>query len=196
MHIILFDDHTLFAQAMQFSLSTYFERFDIFSEKVDILKVIIKNKPDIVLLDIRMGSVNGLVVGKEIMEQVPHTKLIFLSGYDLQAYRNEALKIGAKAFINKTASLDELITNIKFISKGHTLLSPNQSIANKITDRELEVLKLAATGQTQHEIAKRLFISRRTVNSHICSINSKLEVNSTVSAIIKGLELGLIQIKS
>jgi two-component system secretion system response regulator SalR len=93
-------------------------------------------------------------------------------------------------------SVENLIDNIKHIHHGGTIFMENgaEDVIEELTPREKEVLQYASNGDTQQVIADKLFISRRTVNNHLMSINDKLMVNSTVAAIVKGIELGIIKL--
>lgn len=195
MKLILFDDHELFAKSIAFSLADEFESFITYGVDVNFLDVVKKEKPDIVLMDINLGKKNGIDEGEILLEMLPELKLIFLSGHNYPEYHSSAIKMGAKAFINKSASIDELVNKVKMVEQGNTIFPSYKKIAEELSVREKEILQLAAEGHSQQEIADRTFISKRTVTTHIQTINGKLGVNSTISAIVRGIELGIVRIK-
>ncbi|CAD5901014.1 conserved hypothetical protein [Carnobacterium maltaromaticum] len=195
MKIILFDDHQLFSKSVELALKEKFDLFTSYNHKVDILKTIEKEKPDIVLMDIHMGEKNGIEEGKQVLITYPHLKLIFLSGYALTEYHEEAIKMGAKAFINKSCSLDELVTKVELVNRGNTIFPQYEKNIEELTEREKEILQLVANGYNQQEIAEKTFSSKRTISTHMQHILEKLCVHSTVSAIVRGIELGIVKIK-
>lgn len=199
MHVILFDDHELFAKSLAFALEDALDMFETYTDcetVADILAIVDEEKPDIVLLDIHMGEINGLDAGEALLAKYPTLKIVFLSGYHLVEYHNAAIRMGARGFINKNSSINELIEKIQLVANNQIIFPNYEEEAEPLTDREKAVLQLAAEGYKQQEIAEKLFISRRTVNNHIQTINEKFHVNSTVAAIVRGIELGMIRLKN
>lgn len=194
MKIILFDDHELFAKSLEISLKDAISNFETYTSPTNVIQIITEKKPDLLLMDIHMGDFNGLDVSREILQKFPKIKIIFLSGYDLIEYHNEAIKMGAKGFINKNISISDLLLKINLVLKGETIFPHYEQKSESLTNREKEVLRLAAKGFKQQEIADQLYISRRTVNNHIQTINEKFYVNSTVAAIVRGIQLGIITV--
>lgn len=193
MKIILFDDHELFAKSLEISLKNNISNFETFTSPENIIQIITEKDPDMLLMDIHMGEFNGLDVSREILQIFPSLKIVFLSGYDLIEYHNEAIKLGAKGFINKSISIPDLIQKINLVLGGATIFPHYEQETESLTNREKEVLQLAAKGLKQQEIADQLYISRRTVNNHIQMINEKFYVNSTVAAIVRGIQLGIVK---
>ncbi len=196
MHIILVDDHKLFAKSLEISLKDRVEQFQVLTSPEELPKLLEQKMPDVLMLDIHMGEHNGLEVAQEVLQHYPDLKIVFLSGYDLLEYHNRAIEIGAKGFINKNISIHDLIDQVERVVRGGMIFprSASDSEVVPLTSREKEVLQLMAEGLRQQDVADRLFISRRTVNNHIQMINEKFQVNSTVSAIVKGIELGIISV--
>lgn len=194
MKIFLFDDHELFAHSIQLALHPSFPNITIYTQAHDILSVVKVGRPDIILMDIHLNQKNGLEEGRLILEHFPHQKLIFLSGYDPIEYLDTAKKSGAKGFISKNSSLEELTDSIHTVSQGKEVFPNYQQLPEKLTAREKEILQLSAEGLSQQAIAEQLAIGRRTVSTHIQHTLEKLQVNSTISAIMKGIELGIIRI--
>lgn len=196
MHIILVDDHKLFAKSLEISLKDRVEQFQVLTSPEELPKLLAQKMPDVLMLDIHMGDHNGLAVAQKVLQQYPDLKIVFLSGYDLLEYHNRAIEIGAKGFINKNISIHDLIDQVERVVQGGMIFprSASDSEVVPLTSREKEVLQLMAEGLRQQDVADRLFISRRTVNNHIQMINEKFQVNSTVSAIVKGIELGIISV--
>ncbi|KAF1295113.1 DNA-binding response regulator [Enterococcus sp. JM4C] len=195
MKIVMVDDHELFAKSIELILGEIATSFTYCSHTEDIIPFIKAHPCDLVFMDIHLKDKNGLEVGAALLEEMPELKLVFLSGYDLAEYHNQAIGIGAKGFLNKNTAPAEFIDKIGRIKAGETIFPKNDhEYTEKLTDREKEILQCAASGLTQQEIAETLYISRRTVNNHLQAINEKLSVNSTISAIVRGIELGLVSL--
>ena len=195
MKILLFDDHKLFAKSLEIVLEEHVDAIKSYSDPEQIIPLIKAEAPDLVILDIHMGQYSGLDVGREVLYHYPELKLVFLSGYNLFEYNMEARRMGAKGFLDKNVSIAELLSNIKRIQSGEEVFASDPLEVNEeLTPKEKEILQYASNGDTQQTIADTLQISRRTVNNHLTSINQKLQVTSTVAAIIKGIELGIIKL--
>lgn len=195
MKIIFFDDHELFAKSLEFAIKSHITSFEIFTKIDNIESIIINSSPDLVLLDIHIGAISGLDVAKQLLLKFPDLKIIFLSGFDLIEYHNEAIKMGAKGFINKNISIPEFIEKINYVASGKTLFPKFENETEPLTSREKEILQLAAEGFKHDDIAKKLFISRRTVSNHLQTVNEKLYANSTITAIVRGIELGIVSVR-
>ncbi|MFC0233917.1 response regulator [Vagococcus entomophilus] len=195
MKVYLLDDHALFSKSLEIAFRPMDISIISFTEPEIFLGKLKNNQPDLVLLDIHIGKLSGFDISKKILKNFPNQKVVFLSGFDLIEYKNEAIKSGAWGLLNKNVTIEELYDDLKKIHHGNNLLPKCQSTLYVLSEREKEILKCAAEGLRQQEIAERLYISRRTVNNHLVSINNKLGVNSTVCAIIQAIELGIIRVK-
>ncbi|MCB5954596.1 response regulator [Enterococcus sp. CWB-B31] len=195
MNIYLLDDHILFSKSLEITFSSLDVSLKSFTCPERLFKQLESQKPDIIILDIHIGEFNGFDISKELFAKYPDSKVVFLSGFDLFEYKNQALKSGAQGFFNKNSTIEELYDSLFKVHKGINLLQKSQDVHDILSEREKEILKFAADGIKQQEIADLLQISRRTVNNHLQSINQKLYVNSTVSAILQAIELGIIRVK-
>lgn len=198
MRIVLFDDHQLFSKSLEFVLANKIESFKSYDDPEDVLKIIDQERPDLVILDVHMGKHSGLEIGRELRYHRPDLKIVFLSGYNLQEYNREAKRMGARGFLEKNVSVDKLLESLQRIHAGGTVFMDDdaEEILEELTPREKEILQLASNGDIQQVIADKLEISRRTVNNHLMAINEKLGVNSTVAAVIKGVELGIVKLSN
>lgn len=162
-------------------------------------------KPDIVILDISMPKLNGIEAAKQIKQLDPRTIMLILTAYDYEEYIFPILEAGAAGYLLKDMSGHELVDAIRTVYRGETVLHP--AVARKLverfrkksvneesekelealTDREIEVLKMAATGMSNKEIASELFLSVHTIESHLTSIFNKLGVGSRIEAVMEGL---------
>ena len=165
-----------------------------------------KHKPDVAVLDIQMPKASGIEVTRWVRAQLPEIGVLILTAYDDEPYVMAVLQAGANGYVLKTASADELIQAVRDVHEGKSALDPaitrqlmsnlfkgtEKKIIDPLTDRELDVLRLAAKGFTNKAIGVQLSISDRTVQGHLAHIFAKLQANSRTEAVMRGVSLGLI----
>ena len=168
--------------------------------------------PDVILMDVRMPKRSGIEACLSIKEGAPSAKIIMLTVSDEEADLYEAVKNGASGYLLKDSSIDEVAQAIRVVADGQSLISPSMAIklldefkqmsrsdrqqvpSPKLTDRELEVLKLVAQGLNNREVAKRLFISENTVKNHVRNILEKLQLHSRMEAVMYAVREKLLDI--
>jgi two-component system, NarL family, response regulator LiaR len=194
--ILLVDDHLLVMLGIKQLLENEpdFEVVNTIYNPADLDTEIMKNNPDVIVMDIRMKNYNGIELTKKIIEKHPKSKVVILSGYDYDEYIEAAYQAGAYAFVTKEKSAFELANAIRQSHLGFKLF-PNKSLVyhkHHLTKTELEILKLISEDKTNAEISEMLMISKRTVEHHVSSIIRKLDVDSRVGAVVKAIKLGLL----
>lgn len=210
--IVLADDHQIVRQGFR-SLLENQEGFSVVAEAGDGLeavKVTTALKPDVLVVDLVMPCLNGLEVTRQIARLSPNTKAIILSMYMDEPYVIEALQNGAWGYVLKESSISDLVKAIREVADGrHYLGSPLSELAiaaykektktlsldpyNTLTAREREVLQLVAEGHTNSDIAAKLFISQRTVESHRASMMQKLSLTSRADLVAYAIKRGLVR---
>lgn len=208
-NILIADDHDLVREglAARINISKNMNICCEVSNGFDAVTKANELKPDVVFLDISMPEMSGLDAAKEILKSDPNSKIVFLSVYDNQEYVHEALRIGAKGYLLKDISRDEMITAVNAVYSGGVYLS-SKIAANMVTNpdenhkkaecqynlsnREREVLVEIATGATNKEIAQKLDISVRTVESHRMAIREKTGGGNSAALFKIANELGLV----
>ncbi len=163
---------------------------------------------DVVLMDIRMPEVDGLAASEQILGQPDPPKIVILTTFGLDEYVARAISVGCSGFLLKDATADVLVGAVRAVFDGDAVLAPSllrtvfdkaqtsirshevQGISD-LTDRELEVLKLLASGLSNAEIAERLFLSQATVKTHITRVLAKLGVRDRVQAVIAAFTAGI-----
>ncbi|RJS46639.1 response regulator [Nocardioides cavernaquae] len=168
--------------------------------------------PDVVLLDVRMPKRSGIEACVAIKETVPSAKIIMLTVSDEEADLYEAVKSGAAGYLLKDSSIDEVTQAVRVVADGQSLISPSMAVKLidefkqmsrpdrdqvsplRLTDRELEVLRLVATGMNNREIARQLFISENTVKNHVRNILEKLQLHSRMEAVMYAVREKLLDI--
>jgi DNA-binding NarL/FixJ family response regulator len=168
--------------------------------------------PDVVLMDIRMPELDGLEATRRLLGGNGSCRVLILTTFDLDEYVYEAMKAGASGFLIKDVRPEQLADAIRVVSDGDALLAPvitrrliEQFVSRpapapgapqaleELSERELEVLKLIARGQSNDEIALELFVSRATVKTHVTHILTKLRLRDRVQAVVLAYESGLVQ---
>jgi DNA-binding NarL/FixJ family response regulator len=145
------------------------------------LEAVREKKPSIVLLEIPLGGLSGYEVCRALREQERETPIVFVSGARTESYdRVAGLLVGADDYIVKPYAPDELLTRVRHLVRRSPPPSP---VTAKLTNREREVLQLLAAGLRQDDIAERLFISRKTVGTHVSNIMRKLGVRTQAQAV-------------
>lgn len=161
-----------------------------------------RHRPDVILLDLRMPVMEGVEAVRQIRELDPHAKVIVLTTYDTDDEISRALKAGAKAYVLKDISADDLINCIRDVLGGKTYLAPSAAakLAEgvtrvQLTPREMATLRLMADGKANKEIASELAISERTVKTHLGHLFEKLGVTSRTEAIKVATRRGLVRLE-
>lgn len=178
-------------------------------------------RPDVIIMDFAMPVLNGLEATKLIKDKCPTTAVLVLTAYDDEQYVFALLEAGAAGYLLKNARASEIAEAVQAVSSGESVLAP--AIARKVvervarghgpaadrarthatgegklleelSERELEVLKLAGAGLTNREIAQRLVLSPRTVQAHLANIFGKLQVGSRTEAVMVALKEGWIKL--
>uniref|UniRef100_A0A7C3SQ89 Response regulator transcription factor n=1 Tax=Dictyoglomus turgidum TaxID=513050 RepID=A0A7C3SQ89_9BACT len=207
--VIIADDHTLVREGIK-SLLKDVEGIEVIAETGDGEETLLKTstfKPDILILDISMPKVSGIRFCEKIKEISPETKIIILSMHFSKEYVREAFKYGAKGYILKDSSFTELEFAIKSVYEGNMYISPKISqilvedyldlLENPLeilTERQKEILKLIAEGYSIKEIANRLNLSVKTVETHKSQIMDKLGIYDIPGLVKYAIKHGLIDI--
>lgn len=194
--IILVDDHEMVLAGLSAELSKL-EEFDIVKAITNpglVIDLVNQHNPDVIIMDIRMGKYNGLDLTNELKSMHPNLKIILISGYNIGTLAKDC---GADAFAPKEASISSLVSTIHKVYFDEAIVFPNKSNSSPkiLTKTETIILQLISEDKTRKEICDQLYIADKTVTNHINSILRKLEVRSRVGAIMKGVELGLINNK-
>jgi DNA-binding NarL/FixJ family response regulator len=166
--------------------------------------------PDVVLMDVRMPRADGIEATAELVRRGCRTRILMLTTFDLDEYVYRAMKAGASGFLLKDASREQLAEAVRTVSAGHTLLAPaitqrliedfcrgpapnGASKGVRLSERELDVVRLVARGQSNAEIAASLYLSEATVKSHIARILARLGLRDRVQVAIFAYENGIIR---
>jgi len=206
--VLLADDHAVVRAGIRQFLETA-EDIQVVAEADDgeaALRLIQQNLPDVAVLDIQMPGLNGIEVTRRVRANWPGVGVLVLTAYDDDPYVMAVLQSGANGYVLKTASPQEIIQAVRDVHEGKSALDPviarklinqvagraAQPPVDKPTEREMEVLHLAARGFTNKAIAVQLDISDRTVQGHLAHIFDKLHAASRTEAVMRAVSLGWI----
>jgi two-component system, NarL family, response regulator LiaR len=178
------------------------------SDGEEAVQMVTDMKPDVVIMDIAMPKLNGIEATRQIKLTSPRTAVLILSAYDDDEYVFALLTVGAAGYLLKNVSGDELARAIRAVYKGEPVLDPIvarkvmnyfklpdkmrglEKASEHLSNRETDILKLAARGMTNKDIADKLHLSNRTVEGHLRTIFNKLGVGSRTEAVLYGLRKG------
>lgn len=210
--VCLVDDQTLVRQGVR-SLLELSEEIEIVGEASDgaqAVEVIPELNPDVVLLDMRMPGMSGLDVLQTLSEREQLPPTIILTTFDDDQLVLAGLRSGAKGYLLKDVSLEELVSGVRTVAGGGSLVKPavterllkglenmrtefsSLDRPDPLTERETEILRLMAGGYSNKEIANSLGVAEGTVKNHVSNILSKLGVRDRTRAVLKAFELGIV----
>src|SRR5690349_8053942 len=212
--VIIVDDQELFRRGLTMLMDAE-SGLDVVGEAGDGatgIELASRVAPDVVLLDVRMPKRSGIEACVAIKETVPSAKIIMLTVSDEEADLYEAVKSGASGYLLKDSSIEEVAQAVRVVSDGQSLISPSMAVklidefkqmsrpersqvpGLRLTERELEVLRLVAKGMNNREIAKQLYISENTVKNHVRNILEKLQLHSRMEAVMYAVREKLLDL--
>jgi DNA-binding NarL/FixJ family response regulator len=214
--IALVDDQAMVRQGLRMILESE-PGFAVVGEAADGLEAVAlvpRAKPDVVLMDVRMPRLDGIEACRRIRDdadgELPY--VLMLTTFDLEDYVYAALRAGASGFMLKDAPAEQLVAAIEVVARGDALLAPQvtrlliEEVArrrtpdrsavpglDRLTDRELEVLRLMARGMSNGEIAAALYLGEATVKTHVGRVLGKLDARDRVQAVVAAYESGVVE---
>ncbi len=212
--VLIVDDHAILRDGISALLALAAD-MDVIGEAEngrEALDRVRQLAPDVVLMDIAMPSMDGLEATRRIHKEFPQMKILTLTQYDDREHLLSLLEAGAEGFISKTAASSELASAIRSVYRGDSFLSPSvaklllkhyrqgamagkgQDPYDQLTDREREVLKLLAEGNTSQQIAETLVISPKTVEGHRTNLMAKLDIHNRTDLVKYALRKGIITV--
>lgn len=213
--ILLCDDQEIVTEGLQVILSTApgIAVVGVAHDGLEALEVVQATQPDLVLMDLKMPSVNGIQATQQIRTRFPNVRVLVLTTYADDEWVVDAIRAGAAGYLLKETPREQLIAAIRGTAEGATYVDPNvagklfhwiaqpgvtpqagsRTIAVDLSSREREVLQLLADGLSNSEIAERIHLSRGTVQNYVSSILLKLEVTDRTQAAVIALRYGLVE---
>ncbi len=215
--ILLVDDQALFREGLRTLLSIRSD-LEVVGEAEngrEGVEMAVQLRPDVILMDLRMPILNGVAATERLQKEQPESKVIVLTTFDDDEYVFDGLRAGAVGYLLKDVSSDKLVEAIRAAARGESFLEPSiaakvvaeftrisavshqssigeQPLVEPLSERELEILGVLASGASNREIAQKLYITEGTVKNHVTNILGKLGVRDRTQAALKGRELGLV----
>ncbi|MFL6075038.1 MAG: response regulator [Mycobacteriales bacterium] len=214
--VLLADDQPLVRTGLRMILQS--GRCEVVGEASDgteALALAAELRPDVVLMDIRMPGMDGVAATRELVARDPAARVLMLTTFDLDELVVEALRAGAKGFLPKDVPADDLLTGVRAVAAGDTIVAPKLlgrllgrflsqpepvsartggvDTFRNLTARETDVLRLMATGMSNTEIAAALGVAETTVKTHVGGILAKLGARDRVQAVVLAYQHGLVQ---
>lgn len=215
--VLLVDDQALFREGLRTLLSIW-EDIDVVAEAGngrEALEQTAVYQPDVVLMDLRMPELDGVAATRHLQATHPSSRVIVLTTFDDDEHVFDGLRAGAVGYLLKDVSSDKLVEAIRAAARGESFLQPSVAakvlaefsrmrpagsgpdtsspeLAEPLSEREVEILQLVATGASNREIAAQLYIAEGTVKNHVTNILGKLGVRDRTQAALKARDLGLL----
>jgi two-component system, NarL family, response regulator LiaR len=206
--LLVVDDQTIVREGLAAILATYpdVEVIGKAGDGIQAMEIIKKEKPDVVLLDMKMPNQDGLATIPKIKEFAPNTNILVVTGFPENDLVYQAIKAGALGYILKDATRDQLMQAIRDVNEGRASLQPSIAVkliqeinhptelkytADPLTRRELETIRLIARGLSNQEIAENLVVNERTIAKYVSSILDKLQLANRTQAALYALREGI-----
>jgi DNA-binding NarL/FixJ family response regulator len=214
--VVIVDDHALFRRGLDRVLADEPD-IEVVGEAADGVEAVARVReltPDVVIMDVRMPRATGIEAARTVRAMVPDTKVIMLTVSDLEEDLYEAVKAGVNGYLLKEVAIGEVADAVRAVAAGHSLVSPSmasklfsefnalaqqaedrhRALSPRLTERELEVLKLVAKGLSNREIGGELFIAENTVKNHVRNILEKLQLHTRMEAVVYAMREKLLEV--
>jgi DNA-binding NarL/FixJ family response regulator len=209
--VLIADDQTLFRSGLARLLDSD-DRVQVVGEAIDGLdavKLAASLKPDVVLMDIKMPNLDGIEATRRIVTENPETKVLMLTTFEADNHVIQALKAGASGYVLKDSTASAIVSSVVAVVAGERVMA--SAVANRVlemltgattpkefydglTAREVEILKMLATGMANKQIAYQLKISEKTVRNHVSNMYEKLNIYDRAQAVLYAVRKGLVEI--
>lgn len=209
--VLLADDQTLFRSGLARLLDGD-DRVTVVGEAVDGLEAVslaLALKPDVVLMDVKMPNIDGIEATRRIVSENPKIRVLMLTTFEADNHVIQALKAGASGYVLKDSQASAIVSSILAVAAGEKVMA--SAVANRVlemltgvttpkefydglTAREVEILKMLATGMANKQIAYKLGISEKTVRNHVSNMYEKLDIYDRAQAVLYAVRKGLVEI--
>jgi DNA-binding NarL/FixJ family response regulator len=212
LRILLAEDNAVNQRVAGLMLTKLGHRVDTVANGLEAVQAVHRARYDVVLMDVQMPKLDGVEATRRIAQDTAsRSRVVILTTFERDDYVFEALRAGASGFMLKNAAPEELVRAVRIVAAGEALLAPsitrrviedyaqrlaprkNDTGLDQLTERELEVLRLLATGKSNAELAKHLYLGEGTVKTHVSHVFGKLGLRDRVQAVVFAYESGLVE---
>ncbi len=209
--LLICDDQEVVREGLRAILGTVsgIEVMGVVGNGAEAVVAVAADSPDVVLMDLNMPIKNGVQATREIVASHPEVKVLVLTTYDAEEWVVDAIRAGAAGYLLKDAPREQLVAAIKGTASGATHVDPavagnlfslvatagdvaNTNVADKLSERELDVLRLLGKGLSNSQIAAQLFLSEGTVRNYVSAVLAKLQVSDRTQAAVLAVKNGLV----
>ncbi len=212
--VVIVDDQELMRTALRMMVESQpdLRLVGAAADGIEALELVRSRRVDVVLMDLRMPRLDGIAATARITAELPNTRIVALTTFDLDEYAFPAIRAGASGFLLKDARAEEIVEAIRVVHAGHGVGAPSttrrliehvaaspadgagpERVLAKLTPREADTLREIATGDTNAEIARRMHLSEATVKTHVGHVLAKLSLRDRVQAVVLAYETGLVR---
>lgn len=210
MRVIICDDQALIRDGLEMllKLESDIQVLGLAQDGVEAVQLVEQHRPDLVLMDLKMPGMNGIEATRQIRANFPAVRVLVLTTYDDDEWVFDAIRAGASGYLLKDTPREEVIRAVRGTADGRTFIDPviagkvltqvasqqtqpASVVTDKLSDREVDVLKLLSRGLNNADIAERLYLSEGTVRNHVSAIFNKLNVTDRTQAAIVAIRHGL-----
>jgi len=210
MKVLICDDQALIRDSLEMllRLEKDIEIVGLAQDGAEAVELVARHQPDLVLMDLKMPGMTGIEATRQICAQHPAVRVLVLTTYDDDAWVFDAIRVGASGYLLKDTPREEVIKAVRGTVEGKSFVDPSVAgkllgqvagqrvqpatlLTDKLTEREVDVLKLLAKGLSNADIAARLYLSEGTVRNHVSAILAKLNVSDRTQAAVIAIQHGL-----
>ena len=208
--LMLADDHRMLRETLKRSMLD--EGFDVVAEASDgqeAVELAGEHRPEVILMDVTMPEMDGVEATRQIIQQLPETRIVMLTMHADKDVIAAAIRAGAVGYLVKDCSFEEVAATVREAMSTDTDVSPHVAASmlaeaqgmtddggSAVSKREIEVLQLIADGCSTPEVAEKLFISQKTVKNHLASIYAKLDARDRTQAVLQAVRMGIVRLYS
>jgi DNA-binding NarL/FixJ family response regulator len=197
--VVIVDDHPMLREGTRVLLEST-EDLDVVGTAgggAEALRVVAEQRPDVLILDVRLPDINGVEVARQVRQLFPDVAVLVMTGYDDYGYWKALMGLGVKGYLRKSAAGEEILSAVRMVASGKQVLdldrpAGSRDLSNVITERERTVIRLLADGRRNIDIASDLGLSVKTVEYYVANLFEKLGAKTRTEVVARARQLGIL----